>query len=156
MSLSRIRAITAAPAGARATAVPLVVLALTLTGCSTLNAINPFSSSPGSDLAQIQPNQTPETLYNNGVDALHTGRYKLAAGQFDAIQQNYPYSPWTSNAQLMEGYAFYLQNVICVPCASMSRSPTSSATSKARSRPWPPCKRSSPAFPTAPMPVMHA
>jgi outer membrane protein assembly factor BamD len=97
-------------------------LALMLTGCSTLDAINPFSSgSHGNDVAPIQPNQTPETLYNNGVDALHTGRYKLAAGQFDAIQQNYPYSPWTSNAQLMEGYAFYLQNAYSDAVSQLDR-----------------------------------
>ncbi len=81
-----------------------------LSGCSTLNAINPFSSSPGDKIRPISANETPETLYNNGIDALHSGRYQLAAQQFDGIQQNYPYSVWTSNAQLMEGYAFYLQN----------------------------------------------
>ncbi len=101
MSLRSIRPITIAPVAA---------LALMLSGCSTLDSINPFASSHTDEIKPIQANMTPETLYNNGVDALHTGRYKLAAQQFDAIQQNYPYSPWTSNAQLMGGYAFYLQN----------------------------------------------
>ena len=101
MSLRSIRPITIAP---------FATLALMLSGCSTLDSINPFTSSHTDEIKPIQANMTPETLYNNGVDALHTGRYKLAAQQFDAIQQNYPYSPWTSNAQLMEGYAFYLQN----------------------------------------------
>jgi outer membrane protein assembly factor BamD len=102
MSLSRSRSIIVMPSAA---------LALTLSGCSTLSAINPFSSASTADeIKPIQPNETPEALYNNGVDALHGGRYKLAAAQFDAIQQNYPYSAWTSNAQLMEGYALYLQN----------------------------------------------
>ncbi|MCQ8241240.1 outer membrane protein assembly factor BamD [Rhizosaccharibacter radicis] len=54
--------------------------------------------------------QTPESLYNNGIDALKSGRYKLAQLQFDLIQQNFPYSGYTANAQLMEGYAYYLQN----------------------------------------------
>jgi len=102
MSLSRIRPITVAPVAA---------FAMMLSGCSTLNSINPFSGPTHSDeIKPISANVTPETLYNNGIDALHTGRYKLAAQQFDSIQQNYPYSAWTSNAQLMEGYAFYLQN----------------------------------------------
>ncbi len=47
--------------------------------------------------------QTPEELYNNGVDALHSERYALAVTQFDAIEQNYPYSAWAVNAQLMRG-----------------------------------------------------
>ena len=100
MSLRRIRSIAVLPAAA-----------LLLSGCATLNSINPFSSGSSTPRAPaIRPNETPETLYNNGIDALHGGRYKLAQAQFDAIQQNYPYSAWTSNAQLMEGYSLYLQN----------------------------------------------
>ncbi|RFD20623.1 outer membrane protein assembly factor BamD [Komagataeibacter melaceti] len=49
-----------------------------------------------------------ETLYNNGVDALRSDRYLLSVNQFDTLQRNYPYSPYTANAQLMEGYANYL------------------------------------------------
>ena len=51
-----------------------------------------------------------DTLYNNGVDALQGGRYTSAGDQFGAIEQNYPYSPWAVNAQLMQGYTQYLQN----------------------------------------------
>ncbi len=89
---------------------PLAAAALTLSGCSTLNSINPFARTHSDEIKPISASETPETLYNNGIDALHSGRYQLAARQFDAIQQNYPYSAWTSNAQLMEGYAYYLQN----------------------------------------------
>ncbi len=94
--------------------------ALLLPGCSTLDAINPFSSG-SKPVPQITANQTPETLYNNGVDALHDGRYQLAAREFDAIQQNYPYSAWVSNAQLMEGYALYLQNSYADSIAQLER-----------------------------------
>ncbi len=110
MSLSRIRPTA------------LVAVALALSGCSTLDSINPFSGGKHADeIKPIQPNETPETLYNNGVDALHSGRYKLASTQFDAIQQNYPYSAWTSNAQLMEGYALYLQNGYADAIAQLDR-----------------------------------
>ena len=106
MPVSRIRPINAASAAVLALMLPAM-----LSGCATLDSINPFSSSKSApEVSQIQANETPEALYNNGIDALHSGRYKLAAQQFDIIQQNYPYSVWTSNAQLMEGYAFYLQN----------------------------------------------
>jgi outer membrane protein assembly factor BamD len=55
-------------------------------------------------------NAPVEQLYNNGVDALHDKRYGTSIAQFEALQQNYPYSTWAANAQLMEGYTLYLQN----------------------------------------------
>jgi outer membrane protein assembly factor BamD len=51
-----------------------------------------------------------DQLYNNGVDALNARRFATADDQFNAVQQNYPYSPWAVNAQLMSGYSAYLQN----------------------------------------------
>ena len=51
-----------------------------------------------------------EDLYNNGVDALNSQRYSSATDQFNLVEQNYPYSTWAVNAQLMQGYAQYLQN----------------------------------------------
>jgi outer membrane protein assembly factor BamD len=51
-----------------------------------------------------------EELYNNGVDALNARRFSTADDQFNGVQQNYPYSSWAVNAQLMSGYSAYLQN----------------------------------------------
>jgi outer membrane protein assembly factor BamD len=51
-----------------------------------------------------------EDLYNNGVDALNSQRYDSANDQFNLVEQNYPYSTWAVNAQLMQGYTQYLQN----------------------------------------------
>src|SRR5271168_2163616 len=51
-----------------------------------------------------------EDLYNNGVDALNARRFSSADDQFNAVEQNYPYSTWAVNAQLMSGYSLYLQN----------------------------------------------
>jgi outer membrane protein assembly factor BamD len=56
------------------------------------------------------PPQPVETLYNNGIDALNARRYSSAIDQFNAVEQNYPFSTWAPNAQLMAGYAQYLQN----------------------------------------------
>jgi outer membrane protein assembly factor BamD len=67
----------------------------------------------GSDTAEqaaAAQNVPVEQLYNNGVDALHDKRYDTAITQFESLQQNYPYSTWAANAQLMEGYTQYLQN----------------------------------------------
>ena len=89
--------------------VPIPLALSLLGGCATLDSLNPFSDSKPAPVAETVP-QTPEGLYNNGIDALHGGRYKLAVTQFETIQQNYPYSGYTANAQLMEGYAYYLQD----------------------------------------------
>jgi outer membrane protein assembly factor BamD len=62
------------------------------------------------DTAKQGPTGTVEELYNNGVDALSARRFSSAADQFNAVEQNYPYSTWAVNAQLMSGYSLYLQN----------------------------------------------
>ena len=51
-----------------------------------------------------------EDLYNNGIDALNAQRYETATDQFNLVEQNYPYSSWAVNAQLMQGYTQYLRN----------------------------------------------
>lgn len=56
------------------------------------------------------PTGPVEELYNNGVDALNARRWSSASDQFNAVEQNYPYSSWAVNAQLMQGYSQYLQN----------------------------------------------
>ncbi len=68
------------------------------------------SSDDDAAAATAAANQPVEQLYNNGVDALHDKRYATAISQFEALQQNYPYSTWAVNAQLMQGYTEYLQN----------------------------------------------
>ena len=56
------------------------------------------------------PTGPVEELYNNGVDALNARRFSTAGGSVRAVEQNYPYSTWAVNAQLMSGYSLYLQN----------------------------------------------
>jgi outer membrane protein assembly factor BamD len=60
--------------------------------------------------AKPVPIASVESLYNNGVDALNARRFSSADDQFSAVEQNYPYSSWAVNAQLMSGYSQYLQN----------------------------------------------
>jgi outer membrane protein assembly factor BamD len=54
--------------------------------------------------------ESPDLLYSNGIDALRKQSFSTAVKHFEAIQQNYPYSPWATNAQLMEGYTEYRRN----------------------------------------------
>ncbi len=88
-------------------------LAAMLSGCETLGSLNPWNGDKTTlaDKQKADPGSIPvETLYNNGVDALNAKRYRAAATQFDSVEQNYPYSSWAVNAQLMHGYSEYLQN----------------------------------------------
>jgi outer membrane protein assembly factor BamD len=99
---------------------PCLTIAALLGGCQTLDSLNPFSSSStpttttassGDPAKTVDPSTVPvETYYNNGVDALNSKKYKLAGAQFDNVEQYYPYSSWSVNAQLMHGYVDYLQD----------------------------------------------
>jgi outer membrane protein assembly factor BamD len=51
-----------------------------------------------------------EVLYNNGLDAMNARRYAAANDQFNTLEQNYPFSSWAVNAQIMQAYSQYLQN----------------------------------------------
>jgi outer membrane protein assembly factor BamD len=79
---------------------------LMLSGCGVFNAINPFGGPSGPKPPELSQ-MSAEDLYNAGIEKLRAGQYEKAVQFFDGVQQYYPYSPWTSNAQLMEGYANY-------------------------------------------------
>ncbi len=98
----------------RFSAKPAAALAvfLLLGGCATIRSVLPWTSSKDDDDAPKVSlgDESPELLYSNGIDALRKGSYGTAVKHFEAIQQNYPYSPWATNAQLMEGYTEYRRN----------------------------------------------
>jgi len=77
-----------------------------------LTALLPLLSACSSDdeNSKVGPTGPVEELYNNGVDALNARRFSSAGDQFNAVEQNYPYSSWAVQAQLMSGYSAYLQN----------------------------------------------
>ncbi len=85
------------------------IMVASLGGCSTLDSINPWSDSSDEPALKEDPSKLPvEELYNRGVDALNRKNYSVAVKQFDLVEQNHPYSSWAVNAQLMQGYAEYL------------------------------------------------
>jgi outer membrane protein assembly factor BamD len=86
---------------ARVLAVSTLVLLPLLSACS---------GSSDEAAAKPAPVAPVEELYNNGVDALNARRFASAGDQFAAVEQNYPYSSWAVNAQLMSAYSLYLQN----------------------------------------------
>jgi outer membrane protein assembly factor BamD len=91
-----------------AIATPLL-LALTLGGCGTIHRVFPFTKADDTPKVNLA-DEPPDLLYSNGIDALQKGNYSTAVKHFDAIQQNYPYASWATNAQLMEGYTEYRRN----------------------------------------------
>ncbi len=78
----------------------LVLLFPILAGCG----------SKDEELADTGPVAPVEVLYNNGLDALNARRFASAGDQFSSVEQNYPYSSWAVNAQIMQAYSLYLQN----------------------------------------------
>jgi outer membrane protein assembly factor BamD len=79
-------------------------------GAIALSSLVSGCGSSSGESAKQTPTGPVEELYNNGVDALNARRFTTAADQFNAVEQNYPYSTWAVNAQLMSSYSLYLQN----------------------------------------------
>jgi outer membrane protein assembly factor BamD len=86
---------------------PLALLTL-LGGCDMIRSWsgNQSDLEQKTDFTKIPPDQ----IYSNGIDALNGKRYTTAIRQFDAIEEYYPFSTWTTPAQLMRGYTDYEQN----------------------------------------------
>ena len=104
------------------TAALMAPMTLALGACSTLASLSPWSG----DQATLDPAQDPaalpaEELYNRGVDSMNAKRYSTAAQQYDLVEQTYPYSSWAVSAQLMQGYAQYLQGQYTVAIATLDR-----------------------------------
>jgi outer membrane protein assembly factor BamD len=48
-----------------------------------------------------------EQLYNQAMDNMVGGQYRLAARDFEEVDRQHPYSVWATKAQLMAAYAYY-------------------------------------------------
>ncbi|GBQ04501.1 lipoprotein [Saccharibacter floricola DSM 15669] len=92
-----------------------------LGACSCLGFAFLAGCASNGEQAPVPRTADAETLYNYGVDALHDGHYKMASGEFELLQQNYPYSGYTGNAELMEGYAYYLQGEYALSVQQLER-----------------------------------
>jgi outer membrane protein assembly factor BamD len=71
--------------------------------CAALLAL----AACGSDNEDEYVEQPVEELYNEGLDNLHAGENLDAAGFFDEVERQHPYSTWATRAQLMAAYAHY-------------------------------------------------
>jgi len=95
--------------------VPLLLLApLALAACSGED--DGLRAWDGTDTGRATPRQralaqqTPESLYAAGMDALNSERYGPAVELFETVDREYPYSTWATQAKLMAAYADYSRN----------------------------------------------
>jgi outer membrane protein assembly factor BamD len=63
-------------------------------------------NKPGSDTSYVA--RDVSTLYITAKDRLDRGQYTLAAGLFDEVERQHPYSLWARRAQLMGAFSYYL------------------------------------------------
>lgn len=80
----------------------LLSLALGLGGCSALlNSANKEGDFPQ---GTVPP---PDQAYATALHYLDKGDYTRAAKDFQVVEENYPYSTWSTHAELLTGYAQY-------------------------------------------------
>lgn len=53
------------------------------------------------------PDQPVEVLYNKAAASMDKKEFKKAAGEFNEVERQHPYSEWAARAQLMAAYAQY-------------------------------------------------
>ncbi len=51
----------------------------------------------------------PDQAYAIGVKQMQNGNYDKAVGDFNALQETYPYSTWATHAELLAAYSQYKQ-----------------------------------------------
>jgi outer membrane protein assembly factor BamD len=91
----------------RFSGVALVALsAVALSGCSTLG-IGGGGGGGGSETAYVA--RDVESLYAAAKERLDRGDLQIAAGLFDEVERQHPYSPWARRAQLMSAFTYYAQ-----------------------------------------------
>lgn len=80
----------------------LLALALGLSGCA--NFLNSATKEGDFPNGNVPP---PDQAYKRAVSLMQQGDYPRAAKDFEAVEQNYPYSTWATHAELLAGYAQY-------------------------------------------------
>ena len=58
----------------------------------------------------VYTERTTDDLYNSAMDSLEAKKYKKAAGLFDEVERQHPYSVWATKGQLMAAYSLYQSN----------------------------------------------
>ncbi len=100
-------------------ALVFIALPLLLSGCSKFFGSAP---SPGAQTAADQANtESAQDLYAEGLALMKQENYDRAVTKFNLIDQNYPYSTWSTHAELLAGYAQYKSQDYTSALSSLSR-----------------------------------
>jgi outer membrane protein assembly factor BamD len=96
-----------------------LALPLLLGGCGL------FGGKPHADAAkpaEVSQNLPPAgTLYNNGLADLRKGDNKAASTAFNQVEVNYPYSTWSTHAELLHGFAEYKRQDFTAAIGALNR-----------------------------------
>ncbi len=102
----------------RFAAVFLIILPVSLSGCSAF--LN--SEKKGAADEDYDANPPPvEQLYAEGVQQMRQGNYDQAVKKFDEIDVDYPYSTWSTHAEILAGYSQYKEQDYDAAIGSLSR-----------------------------------
>lgn len=82
----------------------MLALGLSLAACSSGSKGDP---SLGDFSSGVLPK--PDEAYAVGMKRLESGDYDKAAKDFNALQETYPYSTWSTHAEILAAYAQYKQ-----------------------------------------------
>ncbi|MBE9554190.1 MAG: outer membrane protein assembly factor BamD [Proteobacteria bacterium] len=74
----------------------LLALPLALGGCA------------GDEEETVYIERPVEGIYNEAMNYMEAGKYTSAAKTFDEVERQHPYSKWATKAQVMSGYAYYM------------------------------------------------
>lgn len=77
----------------------LIAVLPALAGCAS-------TGKKGTDTAYVA--RDVESLYGAAKEKLDEGNLTIAAGLFDEVERQHPYSPWARRAQLMSAFTNYL------------------------------------------------
>ncbi len=94
------------------------LLAALLSSATLLSACASTGGNQG-DTAYVA--RDVESLYRAAKERLDRGDLKLAAGLFDEVERQHPYSPWARRAQLMSAFAYYADRDYTKAIASAQR-----------------------------------
>ena len=94
--------------GARAAAhaMALIACGALVSGCDTIDKINPFGSGEKYKM-EIVPEVPAEQMYNQGLSRLQGRDFEGAAKKFADLDKQYPYSEWSRKALIMTAYSHF-------------------------------------------------
>ena len=78
--------------------------------CLILGLISGIISGCSESRPEIYIERPVEDIYNIAMDFLLDGSYEDAALTFEEVERQHPYSIWSTKAQVMSAYAFYMDN----------------------------------------------